>query len=80
MKFDLYDPNTKVKGQQITGSGFSAADISYSTLGIGYNYYLNPNLKIMCWYDRVWNERTALTGYLNDVSDDVVTIRFQYRL
>ena len=43
IKYDWYDPNTKISEKNIGSSGtnFSAADIRYSTLGIGYLYHFN---------------------------------------
>ncbi|HNP21370.1 MAG TPA: porin [Panacibacter sp.] len=80
LKFDSYDPNTKVKGMEIGGNnGTHSADIKYNTLGIGYIYYVDENLKIVTWYDIVKNETTSLQGYTSDLKDNVLTIRFQFR-
>ncbi|MBI3883653.1 MAG: porin [Sphingobacteriales bacterium] len=80
-KFDWYDPNTDVKGSDIgkAGSNLNATDIKYTTLGLGYIYYINENLKLVLWYDRVFNENTKLAGYTSDVKDDVFTSRLQFR-
>lgn len=78
-KYDWYDPNSTVAGKQITAEqGFSKADIRYNTFSFGYNYYANPSLKFMFFYDIVRNEKTNLEGFTNDVSDDVFTCRVQY--
>ena len=81
VKLDWYDPNTKVSGRQIgaAGSNLNAADIKYTTLGFGYLYYWDENLKLTLWYDRVWNESTQLSGYTGDISDNVFTARVQFR-
>lgn len=81
LKLDWYDPNTKVKGDQIgqAGSNMNAADIKYSTLGGGYIFYIDQNLKLTLWYDRVWNESTQLAGFTSDISDNVFTARVQFR-
>jgi hypothetical protein len=81
LKLDWYDPNTKVKGDQIgqAGSNLNAADIRFTTLGGGYLFYVDPNLKITFWYERVWNETTQLPGFQSDVSDNILTIRVQFR-
>lgn len=80
VKYDWYDPNTAVSGEEIsTVRGLSAADIKYSTLGIGYVYYANPHLKVTAYYDMITNESTKLTGYMSDVKDNVFTLRMQYR-
>lgn len=81
IKYDWYDPNKKVKGNQIgtPGSNFTATNIKYSTLGIGYLYYVTENIKLVLYYARVWNEKTLLTGYTTDVKDNVFTCRLQFR-
>jgi hypothetical protein len=80
-KYDWYDPNTKVAGQEIgkTGSNLTAGDIKYSTLGIGLTRYFTGNLKILAYYDIVRNEETALAGYTTDAKDDIFTLRMQVR-
>lgn len=80
-KYDWYDPNTKVKGNEIgaTGSNLTAANIKYNTLGLGYVNYLTENIKIVLYYDKVWNETTQLKGFTKDLSDDIFTCRIQYR-
>lgn len=81
VKLDWYDPNTRVSGQDIgaAGSNLNGADIRYTTLGMGYLFYISDNVKFTLWYDRVWNEPTALPGFTGDVSDNVLTARVQFR-
>lgn len=81
IKYDWYDPNTKVSKADIgrPGSNFNAADIKYNTLGFGYNFYMNPNVRLLLWYEIVKNETTLLTGYTADLKDDVFTCRLQFR-
>lgn len=81
VKYDWYDPNTRVKGKEIgaAGSNFSAADIKYSTLGVGYIYYITPNLKSVLYYAMVKNEKTQLAGFTGDAEDNVFTARLQFR-
>jgi hypothetical protein len=81
VKYDWYDANTKVKGNEIgnPGSGFSSANIKYATLGFGYINYISENIKLVLHYARVWNERTQLAGFTGDVKDDVFTCRLQFR-
>ena len=81
LKFDWYDPNSDVKGSEIgaAGSDLSAANIKYSTLGVGYVNYLTENIKFILYYARVWNEVTQLKGYTSDLSDNVLTLRMQFR-
>lgn len=81
IKYDWFDPNSKVSARSI--GSFSATngpgDIRYSTLSLGYNYYMTENTKIMFWYDIIRNEKTSLPGYTEDLRDNVFTCRFQFR-
>jgi hypothetical protein len=81
LKYDWFDPNTKVSGNQIgaVGSNLKAADIKFSTIGIGYNYYMSENIRWVFYYDHITNENTQLAGYENDLGDDVFTCRLQFR-
>lgn len=80
VKLDWYDANTHVKESEInTDNGFTNADIKYTTLGFGYIHAFNANIKMVAWYDRVWNEKTSLPGFESDVKDNVFTMRLQYR-
>ena len=78
-KYDWYDPNSRVKGKEITAAnGFTEADIRYNTFGFGFLRHLNDNLKLFLWYDRIRNENSSITGFERDVKDDVFTIRTQF--
>ncbi|MFA6152317.1 MAG: porin [Chitinophagaceae bacterium] len=80
VKYDIYDPNTKVKGKEIVAAkGFSPADIKYNTLGGGFVYLINAHVKATAYYAWVQNESTSLTGYTSDNKDNVLTLRVQYR-
>lgn len=83
-KYDWYDPNTKVSGDQIAASTskLSKTDLKYTTIGLGYNYKWDNNVKITFYYDMVTNEKTkylSSTGYWKDMPDNVFTLRFQYK-
>jgi hypothetical protein len=80
-KYDWYDPNTKVEELEIgkAGTNLTPADIKYATIGFGLTHYFTDNLKLLGYYARVRNEKTALTGYTTDVHDDVFTMRIQLR-
>ena len=81
MKYDWYDPNTKIKGNEIKlGSGMTDAELKYTTYGIGYLYYATDNIKLMLNYNHVVNETSAgISGFNKDLKDDVLTVRLQYR-
>ena len=81
LKYDWYDPNTKVSKTEIgkPGINLTAADIKFSTIGIGYVFYFNSQTKITFYYDIVENEKTQLTGFTSDIKDNIFTCRLQFR-
>jgi hypothetical protein len=85
LKYDVYDPNTKLSGDQIgvTATGMKAStagDIKYTTTGIGWIYAYDATLKIMAYYDMVKNETSShLANYGRDLKDNVFTLRLQYK-
>jgi hypothetical protein len=81
LKYDWYDPNVAVAGAEIgrPGSLLGPAEIAYSTVGVGYVWHANPNMKLVCYYDWVTNESTLLERYAEDLPDNVLTFRIQYR-
>lgn len=78
IKYDWYDPNTQVKSREIN-QNFSVADIKFRTLGIGYIYYFNSNLRFVTYYEIIKNEVTNLKGYNRDLKDNVLTCRLHFR-
>ncbi|MDD4971424.1 MAG: hypothetical protein PHT07_18495 [Paludibacter sp.] len=86
VKYDWYDPNTDVTGDKISyltngTTKLSKTDMAYSTLGLGYMYRMNNNVRIMAYYDMVSNEKVILKGFIakKDLADNVVTLRLQYK-
>ena len=85
VKYDWYDPNTDVKGDEIGkaisgGKPTTDGDIKYTTIGLGLAYRWDANLKITAYYDMVENETSAnLGGYTNDLLDNVFTLRAQVK-
>lgn len=86
IKYDTFDPNTEVSGNQIYGDAtgtannrFTAYDVKYSDLGLGYICRIDANLKLTIYYDINKNETTAMKGYTYDLKDNVWTIRLQYK-
>jgi len=87
LKYDWYDPNIDADAAEIgaPGSNFSLGDIKYSTLGIGWIYHWDANIKLMAYYDIVKNEQInpaatgALASYSRDLKDNVLTLRIQYK-
>ena len=81
IKYDWYDPNTEVKENEIgkAGANINEANIKFSTLGFGYINYINENLKLVLWYEKIVNEKTQVAGYTSDVKDNIFTCRLQFR-
>ena len=79
--YDVYDPNTKVTEEQIglAGNNTTAGDIKFRTLGYGLTYRVNPRVKLTVYNERVINASTQLRNYMDDIRDDVFTLRLQYR-
>jgi hypothetical protein len=81
VKYDWYDPNEKVEDEEIgkVGTNLTAADIKFSTLGVGYVLQFNPQIKFILYYDFVKNELTQLNGFTSDAKDNILTCRLQFR-
>ncbi len=87
VKYDVFDPNTDVEGDQIgvKSSNLAAADIKYNTLGIGWIHHWDSNVKLILYYDIVKNEKVnaastgSLASFKDDIKDNVLTFRIQYK-
>ncbi len=80
VKYDYYDPNSKVSKNDIGLNGTGKGDIAYSTLGTGLMWRINGSLRLTAYYDKTTNEKsTNLSGYDSNLSDDVFTFRLQYK-
>ncbi len=80
IKYDWYDPNTTVSKEEIgkPGTNLTAADIKYSTLGLGFLRHINNNIRVVLYYDIVKNETTQLAGYTGDLKDNIFTTRLHF--
>ena len=78
LKYDWYDPNTMVKGKEI-GNGFSRADIKYNALNMGYLFHISDQSKLVLFYAFVKNEATIFPGFTEDLKDNILTCRIQFR-
>lgn len=81
VKYDWYDPNTKVSSKEIgkPGTSLFEGDIKFSTLGLGFSRQLTTNVKLVLYYEIVTNEKTLLAGYTEDLKDNLLTARLQFR-
>ena len=87
VKYDWYDPNTDVEGDEIGKSTMqtnfkttNSTDLKYTTLGLGLAYRWDANLKITAYWDQVTNEESVnLANHTRDLKDNVFTLRVQAR-
>jgi hypothetical protein len=80
-RYDWYDPNTEVSSNDIGagGSNLNATDIKYATIGFGANVRIGSNAKLLAYYSMPTNESTKLSKWTQDIKDNVLTLRMQYR-
>jgi len=81
IKYEWYDPNIDIKKDDIKSAyRFSSADIKYTAIGLGYNYYANDNFKLMLHYNMVTDELSKnLSGFTREIPDNIFTARVQIR-
>ena len=80
VKYDWYDPNSKISKNEIGNNGTGKGDIAYHTIGVGLLWKINNSLRLTAYYDVVRNEKSInLSGYNKDIKDDVFTLRLQYK-
>jgi len=80
VKYEWYDPNSNLTGSDLMSiNGMKKGEVKYSALGLGYNYYYDENVKFMFYYNIVSNEKTQITGYTENLKDNIFTLRMQYR-
>jgi hypothetical protein len=88
-KYDSYDPNTDVAAAEFYSAGnLSAADVRFNTLGLGYIYHWDGNVRFVAYYELVENEKlnranlaanSPLLPFVDNLRDNVFTFRVQYR-
>ena len=80
LKYDWYDPNTKLSGNQIGQKNCAKGDVARTTFGFGILWHINANLRLQAYYDINKNEKSEnLAGYKEDIKDNVFTLRMQYK-
>ena len=79
-KFDSYDPNTKIDGNQVGLNNTNKTDLSQNTFGLGLIWRAMSNLKLTAYYEWNNNERSQIvSGYEDNVKDNLFTLRAQYK-
>jgi len=79
-KYDSYNPNTKVSGDEIGLNGTSKTDLAFSTFGFGALWKVSNSFRLQAFYEINKNENsTNVSGYDKDLKDNIFTMRLQYR-
>lgn len=80
VKYDWYDPNTKISKDEIGLNRTGKGEIAYQTTGFGLLWKINNNLRATAYYELVNNETSKnLTGFKTNIKDDAFTLRLQYK-
>lgn len=80
LKYDWYDPNTKVSNNEIGQNETNSGDITYKTFGFGFLWKMNANLRLQAYYDMLSNETSSnLENYTKDLKDNHFTLRLQFK-
>ncbi len=80
LKYDWYDPNTKVKKSEIGLNGTDYVDLSQNTFGFGMLWRVNNNIRLQAYYEINKNETTEnLPDFTDDLRNNVFTLRLQYK-
>ncbi|MDL2223767.1 hypothetical protein LJB92_00450 [Bacteroidales bacterium OttesenSCG-928-M06] len=80
LKYDWYDPNTKISKNNIGLNNTTKGDIAKNTFGFGMLWNINTNLRLQAYYEINKNEKTKnISGYEKDRKDNVFTLRLQYK-
>jgi hypothetical protein len=79
LKYDWYDPNSKVSGDEIGINGTSPADLSQNTGGFGALWRINNSFRLQAFYEINKMEASTNLAGVNDRKDNVFTLRLQYK-
>lgn len=92
VKYDSYDPNTKIAAGDINAAtiagGASPADLMFNTIGLGGIYHWDENIEFMLYFDIVQPEKptsvdaqknASFYPYTLDMKANVMTFRVQYK-
>ena len=80
LKYDWYDPNTKVSGNGVGLNNTTKADVAQKTFGFGMLWHINPSARLQAYYELNTDEKTEnLNAYSVNQKSDVFTLRLQYK-
>jgi len=82
-RYDYYDPNTDIKGKDVTITKYTSADattlknrvsaksdLATSTFGFALHHYFDDNIRISLNYDIVNNEKVGTTAGVSNLTED----------
>ena len=78
VKYDWYDPNVKVAKNDVGLNGTGFTDLMQNTLGFGMLWRVNKSIRLQAYYELSSNEKTENPN-VNDIENDVFTLRLQYK-
>ena len=81
LKYDTYDPNTKVGGNRVGNSNYTGkTDLAQYTVGYGLLWRIDSALRLQAFYENVKNETSQnIAGYETVRKADIFTLRIQYK-
>ena len=88
LKYDVLNPNTNVSTSDFrAGTNLSVSDLKYTTIGLGLVHHWDDNVKFIFYYELISNDKldpalatsAALLPYVDNVRDNVLTLRVQYK-
>jgi hypothetical protein len=91
VRYDVFDPNTEIKSTDIGNpatKNLGLGDLKYTTLGFGWVFHWDANVKFVFYYDKITNDKvyaaaapktSGLVPFKSDAQDDVFTFRIQYK-
>jgi phosphate-selective porin len=80
VKFDFYDPDTKISRDEVGVNSSGKADLWQNTLGIGALWHINQSLRMQAFFEFNNNEKTMNVAGMNEnVNDNIFTLRLQYK-
>ncbi len=90
LKYDWYDPNTRVSGNGVGKNGTGIADLAQSTVGFGALWRAGKSIRLTAYYEiNTYEDSDATQQYtynsetkefsVNDLKRNVFTLRLQYK-
>lgn len=79
LKYDSFNPNTKISLSELNAGKGTAADVPYTTVSVGYLYRFNESLRLMAQYDMTSAKKTDMAAINDFKIPNILTIRAQVK-